>query len=311
MQGSFPVGLVRIIGPAAVQRHASPRGSAVLLSQQMSGFTAGGAGTPMSAEVRQLMEGAFATTFADVRIHVGMNATSIGAAAFTQGTHIYFAPGRYSPSTPHGRELLAHELAHVVQQRSGRVRNPFGKGVAVVHDAALEAEADRLARQVMQRQRPLQPHIQPYTRRGTIQRSSESEEDKKKREARAKRFAPDLDLLNKEKAAKQKIIDDLRAKVQVLMDDLKAKKVKTGAAEAAYKHHYKDPITEFLTWLPKASWAETEAAYNDGKKELTVTLHMGGKNTVVGVYDSANNLTVIHCGETASGIGYGTNLKNL
>lgn len=100
---------------------------------------------PMPADVRQLMEGSFGTSFADVRIHVGMNATMIGAAAFTQGTHIHFAPGRYSPSTPHGRELLAHELAHVVQQRSARVRNPFGSGLALVQDRALDAEAQRMS----------------------------------------------------------------------------------------------------------------------------------------------------------------------
>jgi hypothetical protein len=45
--------------------------------------------------------------------------------------------------------LLAHELVHVVQQRAGRVSNPFGGGVAVVQDQALEAEADRLGRQAV------------------------------------------------------------------------------------------------------------------------------------------------------------------
>jgi len=42
--------------------------------------------------------------------------------------------------------LLGHELTHVMQQRAGRVANPFGSGVAVVQDQALEAEADRMGR---------------------------------------------------------------------------------------------------------------------------------------------------------------------
>jgi hypothetical protein len=61
---------------------------------------------------------------------------------------MHFAPGYYSPHTPQGQRLLAHELAHVLQQRAGRVRNPFGQGVAVVQDAALEAEADRAGRTI-------------------------------------------------------------------------------------------------------------------------------------------------------------------
>jgi ribosomal protein S18 acetylase RimI-like enzyme len=90
------------------------------------------------------MESALGANFSDVRIHVGPEATAIGAIAFTWGSDIHFAPGQYNPHTPQGQSLLGHELAHVVQQRAGRVSNPFGSGVAVVQDHALEAEADRL-----------------------------------------------------------------------------------------------------------------------------------------------------------------------
>ena len=60
------------------------------------------------------------------------------------GSRIYFAPGQYSPDTARGQQLLGHELAHVLQQRSGRVRSPAGGGMVVVNDHALEAEADRM-----------------------------------------------------------------------------------------------------------------------------------------------------------------------
>jgi hypothetical protein len=92
------------------------------------------------------MESFFGASFADVRVHVGPQAAAIGALAFTQGTHIHFAPGQYNPASPQGQQILGHELTHVVQQRAGRVRNPFGSGVAVVQDVALEAEAERLGR---------------------------------------------------------------------------------------------------------------------------------------------------------------------
>jgi GNAT superfamily N-acetyltransferase len=75
---------------------------------------------------------------------VGNEATSIGALAFTHGSDVYFAPGQYQPNTANGLKLIGHELTHVVQQRAGRVKNPLGSAVAVVQDAALEAEADRM-----------------------------------------------------------------------------------------------------------------------------------------------------------------------
>jgi Domain of unknown function (DUF4157) len=101
-------------------------------------------GWPLPRDIQAKMEGALGANFADVRVHVGSEATAIGALAFTWGTDLYFAPGQYNPHTPHGQFLLGHELQHVVQQRSGRVANPFGTGVAVVQDHALEAEADRM-----------------------------------------------------------------------------------------------------------------------------------------------------------------------
>jgi len=103
-------------------------------------------GWPLPRDVREKMEKALGASFSDVRIHVGPEASSIGAIAFTWGSDVHFAPGQYNPHTPHGQFLLGHELTHVVQQRAGRVSNPFGSGVAVVQDHALEAEADRMGR---------------------------------------------------------------------------------------------------------------------------------------------------------------------
>ena len=101
-------------------------------------------GQPIPDQVRAKMETAFGMDFSDVRVHVGQEAAAIGAIAYTWGTNIHFAPGQYSPNTIQGQKLLGHELWHVVQQKSGRVSNPFGGGVAVVQDHALEAEADRM-----------------------------------------------------------------------------------------------------------------------------------------------------------------------
>jgi hypothetical protein len=106
--------------------------------------------------VRGKMEAALGADFSNVRVHVGPQAERIGAVAFTIGSDIYFAPGRFQPETAHGQQLLGHELAHVVQQRAGRVRNPIGSGIAVVQDHALEAEADRLGQRAAMHRAPVQ-----------------------------------------------------------------------------------------------------------------------------------------------------------
>ena len=127
--------------PGAVERQGADGAFAV--EAGALGLAAAG-GRPLPEALRGKMEAALGADFAEVRVHVGSQAERIGAIAFTLGSDIYFAPGRYQPDTVHGQQLLGHELAHVVQQRSGRVRNPLGSGIAVVQDHALEAEADRL-----------------------------------------------------------------------------------------------------------------------------------------------------------------------
>lgn len=125
--------------PQTIQRQAAPGVEAFKVPlRQKSG------GQPLPDEVRAKMETAFRADFSDVRVHIGQEASSLGAIAYTWGTNIHFAPGQYNPHTLQGQKLLGHELWHVLQQKSGRVKNPFGGGVAVVQDHALEAEADRM-----------------------------------------------------------------------------------------------------------------------------------------------------------------------
>jgi hypothetical protein len=150
----------------SVPRNAAPQppANAVQVPPSVMTFD-GGAGQPLAPAVRQRMERLFATSFADVRVHVGRAAATLGALAFTRGANIHFAPGRYDPATPQGLRLLGHELAHVVQQKTGRVRNPFGSGIAVVHDRMLEAEAERMASRVAEPTRvpplPVRRVVQP------------------------------------------------------------------------------------------------------------------------------------------------------
>jgi hypothetical protein len=130
----------------AASQAAQPRGGHAQRAPD-SLLRPGAPGRPLPDAVRAKMEGFFQADFSDVRVHVGAEAPSIGALAFTLGSRLFFAPGQYNPESTAGQALLGHELAHVLQQRAGRVRNPFGNGVAVVQDPALEAEAERLGQQ--------------------------------------------------------------------------------------------------------------------------------------------------------------------
>jgi Domain of unknown function (DUF4157) len=106
-----------------------------------TGSGAGG-GTALPATVRGKMEAAFGADFSAVRIHEGAHVNALGAHAYTQGTDIHFAPGRYQPESAEGQELLGHELAHVVQQASGRVSGVQARGGEIATDLGLEREAD-------------------------------------------------------------------------------------------------------------------------------------------------------------------------
>ena len=120
------------------------------------GLARSGGGQPLPQAVLAKMEAAFGADFSAVRVHVGPQASRIGALAFTTGNDLYFAPGQFQPDSVTGQQLIGHELAHVIQQRRGRVRAPR-TGVAVVQDRSLEAEADRLGMRAAAHVLPVQP----------------------------------------------------------------------------------------------------------------------------------------------------------
>lgn len=79
-----------------------------------------GSGTPLPKETLSSYEPAFGADFSKVIIHTGTDAVAmnkeIGARAFTHGSDIYFNEGMYDPTSSSGKQLLAHELTHTVQQ---------------------------------------------------------------------------------------------------------------------------------------------------------------------------------------------------
>jgi len=104
-------------------------------------------GSSLDPGIRSEMESAYGEDFSGVRVHTDdfaeAAAESLEARAFTRGQDIYFNRGVYSPGTPAGKETLAHELAHVAQQR-GSSANP---GASLIDQGSdvFEREADQAA----------------------------------------------------------------------------------------------------------------------------------------------------------------------
>jgi Domain of unknown function (DUF4157) len=99
-------------------------------------------GQPLDAAARGYFEPRFGQDFSGVRVHTddrsAESAVSIGASAYTAGSNIVFAAGRYDPASASGRRLLAHELTHVVQQRA---LDPRG---ALPTDARIQREDEAI-----------------------------------------------------------------------------------------------------------------------------------------------------------------------
>jgi hypothetical protein len=106
-----------------------------------------GGGRALDRSVSERIGSALGDPLSDVRIHSDGSASalarSVSARAFTVGSDIFFGPGEYRPATRAGRELLTHELVHVVQQRDAPRR---GRLTVSEPGDALEREAEDVAR---------------------------------------------------------------------------------------------------------------------------------------------------------------------
>ena len=110
-------------------------------------------GAPLSKEARSYFEVRFGHDFSGVLVHADSEAanaaSAVQARAYTIGRHIVFGSDEYAPGTMRGKQLLAHELAHIVQQRERPVRGlvmrqPAGLQRAPMRPATVEEAAEFL-----------------------------------------------------------------------------------------------------------------------------------------------------------------------
>ncbi|MBX3162677.1 MAG: DUF4157 domain-containing protein [Deltaproteobacteria bacterium] len=105
-------------------------------------------GHALPDDVRGKFESSLGADLSSVRVHTGAesvaSANAVGAKAYTIGSDIHFGAGHYDPTTNAGQHLLAHEVAHTVQQAGGAIGAQYKLEVSSAGDA-FEAEADRAA----------------------------------------------------------------------------------------------------------------------------------------------------------------------
>lgn len=98
-------------------------------------------GQPLDRQTRAFMEPRFGHDFGHIRVYADKmaaeSAQAVGAQAYTFGPNIVFDEGRYTPGSPVGQRLIAHELAHTIQQRFAGSEKPLSSpGIAETHERA-------------------------------------------------------------------------------------------------------------------------------------------------------------------------------
>lgn len=95
--------------------------------------------------VKQMLENFYDDSFSDVRIHVDSRLSSRGIVAFASNNKIHISPQAFTPDDAAGQYVIAHEFAHVLQQRYGQLPARFYEQSEIVVDGPLEEEANQLA----------------------------------------------------------------------------------------------------------------------------------------------------------------------
>jgi hypothetical protein len=169
-------------GLLGLQRVAGNAGVSAMLEEERSPVhdVINAPGRPLEPGVRTDMEARLGADFGDVRVHddaaAATSAKAVNAHAYTVGSNVVFQRDTYDPATDAGRTTLAHELTHVLQQRSGPVEGSSAPGGIKVSDPSdrFEREAAANAERVMA---PSAAPVQTLSTAGpSVQRHAESDE---------------------------------------------------------------------------------------------------------------------------------------
>jgi len=136
-----------LVEQAYAQTAPAPNAAAPQLAPAAGG-TSGAGGSPLPQPIQRKFEGSLGADLSGVRVHTGADsaasAESVSARAYAVGSNIHFGAGQYDPGSQGGEHLLAHEVAHTVQQSKGSSGPQYQLEVSQPGNRA-EAEADAAA----------------------------------------------------------------------------------------------------------------------------------------------------------------------
>jgi Domain of unknown function (DUF4157) len=177
-------GRTDVLGSKALldlQRVAGNAGVTSMLEEERSPVhdVISSGGRPLDAPVRTDMEQRMGHDFGDVRIHddsaAAASARAVNAHAYTVGSNIVFQRERYDPGSAEGRTTLAHELTHVVQQRSGPVDGTSAPGGIQLSDPSDRFEREAAANADRVVAGPMTPAATSATTGPAVQRQEDGE----------------------------------------------------------------------------------------------------------------------------------------
>lgn len=138
------LGLQRAVGNAGVGTLMAEEERSPVLDVVNSG-----GGSPLDSQTRADMESRLGHDFGDVRVHTDSaaheSAKAVNAHAYTVGSNVVFQRDKYDTSSTEGRTMLAHELTHVVQQRTGPVDGTPASGGVQISDPSDRFEQEAAA----------------------------------------------------------------------------------------------------------------------------------------------------------------------
>jgi hypothetical protein len=209
----------------------------------------GNSGEPLDKGTRRFMESRFGTELGHVQLHTNSEAArsakDLGADAYTTGRDIYFAQGKYAPSTAEGRGLLGHEIAHVIQQQD----HPQPAAFSTSGGDALEAEA-QAASEAVQGDRTVT--IAGRARGLQTQEGGVAEWAENKAWSLLKEYAPELSEFVREIVRQgffEWMKDQVSGAVQALFDRLMAPiRIVTGVVQGLMGH-----FNDLVAWMHEAA----------------------------------------------------------
>jgi Domain of unknown function (DUF4157)/Pretoxin HINT domain len=246
-------------------------------------------GRPLDSTIRGPMEGLFGQSLADVRVHTGPAAEAstraMGASAYAVGRDVVFGDNYPSPNTFDGRLLIAHELAHVLQQRgsgaSSGSSSSAGSAELDAHQAALQVALGRPAK--VTSRTPLRPACAEKSYREKAL-DLMNEALTKADEIKSQALARINEMEERARELAREAEEKARAAVQATEEQARAAAHEAEEKARAAAHQ----VEESLRSAAKEAQARVKRATQKAKDQLSGAAHAVAKSGTEGMQSAKN-----------------------